>query len=64
LLQTSDGEFYGIAYSGGTNGFGTLFTIGLAPQITSQPGNQTAALDGSASFSVGATGALAYQWQI
>jgi uncharacterized repeat protein (TIGR03803 family) len=63
LLQTSDGEFYGIAYSGGTNGFGTLFTIGLAPQITSQPGNQTVALDGGASFSVGATGALAYQWQ-
>jgi uncharacterized repeat protein (TIGR03803 family) len=63
LLQTSEGDFFGIAYAGGSSGFGTFFRIGLSPQITLQPGNQTVSLNSNASFSVTATGALAYQWQ-
>jgi uncharacterized repeat protein (TIGR03803 family) len=63
LLQTADGDFYGIAYAGGSSGFGTFFRIGLPPQITLQPVNQAVSLSSNASFGVTATGALAYQWQ-
>jgi uncharacterized repeat protein (TIGR03803 family) len=63
LLQSSDGDFYGLAYAGGSSGFGTFFRIGLPPQIAIQPVSQAVSLHGNASFSVAATGALAYQWQ-
>ncbi len=63
LLQSSDGDFYGLAYAGGSSGFGTFFRIGLPPQITLQPASQSVSLHGNASFTIAATGALAYQWQ-
>ncbi len=63
LLQATDGNFYGTAYEGGSNGWGTFFRIGLPPQITAQPSNQAVALHGSASFTVAASGSSGCQWQ-
>jgi uncharacterized repeat protein (TIGR03803 family) len=63
LLEYENGNFYGTAFDGGTNNTGTFFTIGVAPAITAQPTNQAIALNGSASFSLSATGAQSYQWQ-
>jgi hypothetical protein len=63
------------AYVGFTGGSGGLtavqdiltwtFTSGLAPSITTQPGNQTVTVGQTATFSVVATGTapLSYQWQ-
>jgi uncharacterized repeat protein (TIGR03803 family) len=62
LFQTSDGNFYGLGSAGGTNGYGTFFRIGLPPQITVQPTNQTVSLHGSATFSISATGVQTCQW--
>jgi uncharacterized repeat protein (TIGR03803 family) len=64
LLQTSDDNFYGAAFAGGTNGYGTFFRIGLPPQITVQPISQTVSLYSGATFSVSATGAQVCQWQL
>jgi uncharacterized repeat protein (TIGR03803 family) len=63
LLQATDGNFYGTAYYGGTNGWGSFFRIGLPPQITAQPVSQAVALHGNASFTLAATGSSGCQWQ-
>jgi uncharacterized repeat protein (TIGR03803 family) len=63
LLQATDGNFYGTAYYGGANGWGSLFRIGLPPQITAQPVSQAVALHGNASFTLAATGSSGCQWQ-
>jgi uncharacterized repeat protein (TIGR03803 family) len=63
LLQGPNGNLYGTAYEGGSNAFGTFFTIGLPPVITAQPTNQAVALHGAARFSVAASNALGCQWQ-
>jgi glucose/arabinose dehydrogenase len=59
-----DGALYYIAH-----GFGAIYRISYAvstpPAITSQPQNRTIPIGGSATFTVGATGAtpLNFQWQ-
>jgi len=63
LIQLTNGNFYGTTKDGGTNSFGTFFTIGLPPSITVQPTNQSIALHSNASFSLTASNALTYQWQ-
>lgn len=67
LLQGPDGGIYGSTSSGGPGGNGTVFKLSAtsAPQITTQPGNETAQLGGSASFAVAVFGAapLSYQWR-
>jgi uncharacterized repeat protein (TIGR03803 family) len=63
LLQGPNGKFYGTAFEGGSNAFGTIFSIGLPPVITAQPTNQAVGLHGAARFSVAASNALGCQWQ-
>jgi uncharacterized repeat protein (TIGR03803 family) len=63
LLQASDGNFYGTAYEGGATGDGTFFRLGLPPQITLQPTNQSVELNDNAVFTLSANGALSCQWQ-
>ena len=63
LLQSADGNLYGTTLRGGSNGFGTFFTIGLPPSITAQPTNQAIGLGDTAIFSLTASGAQSYQWQ-
>jgi uncharacterized repeat protein (TIGR03803 family) len=64
LLLNSDGNFYGVGFAGGTNAGGVAFRVGFPPQITVEPSNELVSLHSNASFSVTATGALAYQWQL
>ena len=67
LVQGMDGNLYGSTSSGGPGGGGTIFRLAMtnAPQITTQPANQTVALGGRVTFSLAAFGAppLAYQWR-
>jgi uncharacterized repeat protein (TIGR03803 family) len=63
LVQYTNGNFYGTAYEGGTNGAGAFFTVGLPPTITDQPTNQSIALHSNAIFSLTAAAALSCQWQ-
>jgi uncharacterized repeat protein (TIGR03803 family) len=63
LLQAADDNFYGTAYEGGASGDGTFFRLGLPPQITVQPTNQSVGLNDSAVFTLSASGALSCQWQ-
>jgi uncharacterized repeat protein (TIGR03803 family) len=67
LVQDANGNFYGTTTVGGPYGKGSIFrlTITSAPQITTQPSNQTAVAGAGASFSVTVFGAspLSYQWQ-
>ena len=67
LVQDAAGNLYGTTTSGGPWGKGSIFKLSVtsAPQITSQPSNQTAAAGAEVSFSVAVFGAspLSYQWQ-
>jgi uncharacterized repeat protein (TIGR03803 family) len=63
LLLAMNGSLYGTAYNNGSNASGTLFSISLAPVITTQPTNQLIGLNGNATFSVTASGAQSCQWQ-
>jgi uncharacterized repeat protein (TIGR03803 family) len=67
LVQGADGNLYGTTTTGGTGGQGTVFrlTFTSAPQIVTQPVNQTAVAGESVSFYVTVFGAmpLSYQWQ-
>ncbi len=62
IMLDSNGTIYGTARTGGANGFGTVFQLGLPPRITSQPTNLFLALGSTAKFTVGATGPVC-QWQ-
>jgi uncharacterized repeat protein (TIGR03803 family) len=62
ILLDSNGTLYGTARTGGSSGFGTVFEMGLPPQITNQPASLSLALGGTAKFTVGATAPLC-QWQ-
>jgi uncharacterized repeat protein (TIGR03803 family) len=62
LMQGADGTIYGTAKSGGASGYGTIFKMGLPPQITSQPTNRSVALGGNATFTITAS-VSACQWQ-
>jgi uncharacterized repeat protein (TIGR03803 family) len=61
-MQGADGTIYGTAKSGGASGYGTIFKMGLPPQITSQPTNRSVALGGNATFTITAS-VSACQWQ-
>jgi uncharacterized repeat protein (TIGR03803 family) len=67
LVQGPDGAFYGTTTTGGWGGRGTVFRLAYtsAPQMITQPANQTAPISGGATFSVTVAGAnpLYYQWQ-
>lgn len=63
LAQHTNGNFYGTAYTGGSNGFGAFFTIGLPPSITTQPANQSIAMNGAAAFQVASPNSQSCQWQ-
>jgi uncharacterized repeat protein (TIGR03803 family) len=67
LVQDADGNFYGTTTAGGPYGKGSIFRMSVtsAPQITTQPANQTAMAGASVAFSVAVFGAspLGYQWQ-
>ncbi len=67
LVQGVDGNFYGTTSTGGANGHGTIFRLGVtsAPQITTQPVAQTAFAGANTSFNVTVFGAppLFYRWQ-
>ncbi len=63
LMQCADGKLYGTALGGGVNSAGTFFVLTLPPAITSQPTNQSIALNGNASFSLTASGSPNCQWQ-
>ncbi len=62
ILLDSNGTLYGTARTGGSNGFGTVFEMGLPPQITNQPVSLSLALGSTAEFAVGATVSFC-QWQ-
>jgi uncharacterized repeat protein (TIGR03803 family) len=66
LVEGADGALYGTAATGGPGGGGTIFRLSFttAPQITSQPANQTVFAGGHTTFSVASFGApqLVYQW--
>ena len=63
-LFRPDGTFVYLARDEGRV-YRVLFTGNEAPNITQHPQNQTAAQNGSATFTVSATGTapLSYQWQ-
>ena len=56
------GVLYGTTKDGGSNSFGTVFQLGIPPQISSQPASLSLALGSTATFSIGAA-ATACQWQ-
>ena len=62
ILLDSNGTLYGTARTGGSSGFGTVFEMGLPPQITNQPASLSLALGATARFTVGATVPVC-QWQ-
>ncbi len=67
LVQGIDGNIYGTTTTGGANGHGTIFRLGVTstPQIMTQPVAQTAYAGASVSFNVTVFGAppLFYHWQ-
>lgn len=67
FLQASNGALYGSTLRGSppSTVFGTIFRIDEAsgPTITTQPSSATAALGGSVTLNVAATGATGYQWR-
>jgi uncharacterized repeat protein (TIGR03803 family) len=62
ILLDSNGTLYGTARTGGSNGFGTVFEMGLPPQITNQPVSLFLALGSTAKFTAGASVPVC-QWQ-
>ena len=62
IVPDNGGNLYGTASTGGACAFGTVFELGLPPQITSQPANLSLALDTTARFSIAAS-VSACQWQ-
>ncbi len=67
-LFLSDNILYGTTTFGGNSGYGTVFALSLtnsAPNITSQPQNQTVQAGGNVSLAVtaGASPLPNYQWQ-
>jgi uncharacterized repeat protein (TIGR03803 family) len=67
VVQGADGALYGTTVTGGPGGGGTIFRLSFtsAPQITSQPQNQTVFAGAHATFNVAAYGApqLLFHWQ-
>jgi uncharacterized repeat protein (TIGR03803 family) len=67
LVEGADGSLYGTTTDGGLGGAGAIFRLSFtsAPEITSQPANQTALAGADVTFSVAVFGApqLIYQWQ-
>jgi uncharacterized repeat protein (TIGR03803 family) len=63
LVQGTNGSFYGTGYNGGAYGFGTFFSLGLPPTISSQPTNEIVGSHSNATFTVAASGATGCQWQ-
>jgi len=62
IVLGSDGILYGTAKAGGSNSFGTVFQLGLPPQISSQPSSLCLPLGSTAKFAVAAP-VSACQWQ-
>ncbi len=64
-MQGSDGNFYGSASGGGSNGQGSIFRLVSSSGISNQPSSLAANIGGGAGFTVAATGIppLYYQWQ-
>ncbi len=65
LIRGGDGAFYGTTPLGGTANGGTVFRLGSAPAVTTQPANRTNYIGTPVSLSVAATGPqpLSYQWR-
>jgi uncharacterized repeat protein (TIGR03803 family) len=65
LVQDAAGNFYGTTTVGGPFGKGSIFRLTLtsAPQITTQPSNQTAVAGMGVQFSAAAYGASPLIWQ-
>jgi uncharacterized repeat protein (TIGR03803 family) len=67
LADGPDGNLYGTTQYGGANGQGTIFRVSFdsAPQIATQPTNQTVFAGANVSLSVVVTGGrpLTYQWR-
>jgi uncharacterized repeat protein (TIGR03803 family) len=67
LIQGKDGNLYGTASQGGSNGDGAVYRLGFSGplQITGQPADQSAYIGGTAVFTVATFGAapVFYQWQ-
>ena len=62
LLLETNGTLYGTAKTGGASSFGTIFQLGLPPQITSQPTSLSLALGSTSRFTLGAS-VTSCQWQ-
>jgi len=65
LVAGADGSFYGTTTAGGLGGHGTVFRLSFAPQIITQPTNQTVLAGTSAAFAVSLFGSqpLFCQWR-
>jgi uncharacterized repeat protein (TIGR03803 family) len=67
LVDGPDGNLYGTTQYGGANGQGTIFRVSFdsAPQIITQPTNQTVFAGANVPMSVVVTGGrpLSYQWK-
>jgi uncharacterized repeat protein (TIGR03803 family) len=67
LVEGVDGALYGTTTTNGPGGRGTIFRLSFtsAPQVTTQPANQTVAVGATVSFSVAVDAAPPryYQWQ-
>ena len=66
LIPGDDGYLYGVTYSGGAGGYGTVFRVVLPPQIVAPPQGQTNVVGTSMVLSCDATNLVGavYQWQI
>ncbi|HTB82722.1 MAG TPA: immunoglobulin domain-containing protein [Candidatus Sulfotelmatobacter sp.] len=62
VLQNND--LFGVTYTSGPNGAGTVFGLQLTPFITQQPQPQNVSVDGSVTMTGGGggLGTLGYQW--
>jgi uncharacterized repeat protein (TIGR03803 family) len=65
LVAGADGSFYGTTTAGGLGDHGTVFRLSFAPQIITQPTNQTVLAGTSAAFAVSLFGSqpLFCQWR-